>query len=99
MLFRLDPLLDEINRLQSTSNKSAWLQLIDKLRVSGLLEYWMNDEYHDAAAAELAKVDWCKQPKNAKAIYEKPIWLLTVKRRFMQIGSYCKQKMIRMCNV
>jgi len=56
----------------------------------------MSDEYHDAAAAELAKVDWSKQPRSAKAQYEKPIWFLRAKRSFMQVGSYCKQKMIRL---
>lgn len=96
MLFNLEPLLDEINRLQSTSNKSAWLQLIDKLRVDGLLEYWMSDEYHNIAAAELAKVDWSKQSTKAKAQYEKPIWMLKAKGRFLQIGSFCKQKLIRL---
>ena len=96
MLFNLEPLLDEINRLQSTSNKSAWLQLIDKLRVDGLLEYWMSDVYHDAAAAELKKVDWSKQPKSVKALYKKPIWLLRTKGCIMRAGSFCKQKLVKL---
>lgn len=95
MLFHLDPLLNEINRLPSTSNKSAWIQLIDTLRVQGLLEYWLSDEYHAAAEMELQKVDWSKQTDRAKSQYEKPIWLLKAKKRFMQIGSYCKQKLIK----
>ena len=97
MLFHFDSIEEEINRLQYTSNKAAsWRMLLDKLRVSGLLDYWMSDVYHDIAAAELAKVDWSKQPKSAKAQYEKPIWFLKAKRRFMRIGSYCKQKLIRL---
>lgn len=99
MLFNLDPLLDEINRLQSTSNKSAWLQLIDKLRVDGLLKYWLSEEYHDAAAKELEKVDWSKQPQKVIRIYHTPIWFLKAKCHFMQIGSYCKQTLIRLCKV
>ena len=102
MLFHLDPIEEEIHKTShikhhtsNTIHRDAWKLLLDKLRVSGLLEYWMSDEYHNAAAAELAKVDWSKQPKSAKAQYEKPIWLLKAKRRFMQIGSYCKQKLIR----
>ena len=100
MLFHLEPLEAEIANLSlvhslTPSLVTSWKLLLDKLRVSGLLEYWMSDEYHNAAAAELAKVDWSKQPKSAKAQYEKPIWLLKAKRRFMQIGSYCKQKLIR----
>lgn len=97
MLFKLDAIEDDINRLQFSSNKAAdWKQLLDKLRISGLLDYWLSDEYHDAAAAELKKVDWSKQPKTAMAQYQKPIWLLKAKRKFMRIGSYFKQKMIRM---
>ena len=100
MLFHLEPLEAEIANLSlvhslTPSLVTSWKLLLDKLRVSGLLEYWMSDEYHNAAAAELAKVHWSKQPKSAKAQYEKPIWLLKAKRRFMQIGSYCKQKLIR----
>ena len=82
--------------IRRTSQGVGFHLLLDKLRISGLLEYWMSDVYHDIAAAELAKVDWSKQPCSAKAQYEKPIWFLRAKRRFMQIGSYCKQKLIRL---
>ena len=100
MLFNLASLENEIANLSlvhsfTPSRVTSWKLLLDKLRVSGLMDYWLSEEYHDAAAAELAKVDWSKQPKSAKAQYEKPIWLLKAKRRFMQIGSYCKQKLIR----
>ena len=96
MLFHLDPIEEEINCLQYTSNKAAdWKALLDKLRVSGLMDYWLSDEYHDAAAAELARVDWSRQSMKAKALFKKPIWLLRAKRRFMQIGSFCKQKLVR----
>ena len=104
MLFHLEPLEQELARRESDSPSFRKGQgvgfhlLIDKLRVSGLLEYWMSDEYHNAAAAELAKVDWSKQPKSAKAQYEKPIWFLSAKRRFMQVGSYCKQKLLHLKN-
>ena len=90
MLFHLDPLLDEINHLQSTSNKSVWIQLIDKLRVDGLLDYWMSKEYHEAAAVELERVA-CPLPK----AYSIPLWWLRAKKHIMTIGSYCKQRLIR----
>ncbi len=97
MLFHLDPIEEEINRLQYTSNKAAdWKSLLDKLRISGLMDYWLDERYHNAAAEELKKVDWSKQPKSAKAQYEKPIWFLKAKRTFMQVGSYVKQKIIRL---
>ena len=98
MLFNLNPLIEELHRTPYTVHQEAWIQLIDKLRISGLLDYWLSDEYHDVAAVELAKVDWSKQPKSAKTQYEKPIWFLKAKRRFMQIGSYCKQKIVRLIN-
>ena len=104
MLFNLDSLEREIEQSASINQQSemakdqltVWHTLLDKLRVSGLMDYWLSDEYHDVAVAELAKVDWNKQSKSAKAQYEKPIWLLRAKRRFMQVGSYWKQKLLRL---
>ena len=98
MLFHFDPIVEEIHKTSNITHNTlaAWTQLLDKLRVSGLLEYWLSAEYHEVAAAELKKVDWNKQPKGAKARYQKPIWLIKAKKRFMQIGSYFKQKLIRL---
>ena len=96
MLFHLDPIEETIHHTPYTIHQqAAWTQHLDKLRICGLMDYWLSDEYHAAAAAELAKVDWSKQPKSVKEQYEKPIWVLKMKRRFMQIGSYCKQKFIK----
>lgn len=101
MLFNLASLENEIANLSlvhslTPSLVTSWKLLLDKLRVSGLMDYWLSDEYHDVAAAELAKVDWSKQPKSAKAQYEKPTWYLKAKRCFMKAGSYYKQKLIRL---
>ena len=98
MLFHLDEIEVLINHQSSIINHQSetWKSLLDKLRVSGLMDYWLSDEYHAAAATELTKVDWSKQPRQAKAMYEKPIWYLKAHRRFMQIGSYCKQIIIRL---
>ena len=98
MLFHLDQIEELLNhKFEILNPKSvAWHALLDKLRVSGLLDYWLSDEYHDVAEAELNKVDWSIQPNSAKAQYEKPIWLLKIKRRIMQIGSYIKQRLIKM---
>ena len=95
MLFNLGPLEREIGQSAISNQQSViWKQLLDKLRASGLMDYWLSNEYHNAAASELPKVDWSKQPKTAKAQYEKPIWLLKVKRWIMRAGSYCKQRLI-----
>lgn len=97
MLFHLDEIEKTINLNFEIINlkSAAWTQLLDKLRISGLMDYWLSDEYRDMAAKELAKVDWSKQPKRAKSQYEKPIWVIKAKRRFLHIGSYFKQKLIK----
>ena len=75
--------------------KADWKSLLDKLRVNGLLEYWMSTEYHDQAAEELKKVDWTKQPASVKRIYKTPIWILKVRRWVMSCGSFVKRLLFR----
>ena len=97
MLFHLDPIDDAIHHTPYTIHqRETWKSLLDKLRVIGLMQYWLSDEYHDIAEMELAKVDWAKQTKGAHAQYEKPIWWLKSKRWFKIIGSFLKQKLIRL---
>ena len=79
-----------------TPSKADWKSLLDKLRVNGLLDYWMDKRYNKVAAQELAKVDWSKLPENVKRIYKTPIWMLKVKRLVMKWGSRCKQLIIRL---
>ena len=94
MLFRMDSIASSLSPLASNL-KSDWQALLDKLRVNGLLEYWMSKEYHDLAAQELAKVDWSQQPDRVKRIYKTPIWLLNAKRQVMKWGSWCKQRIYK----
>ena len=75
--------------------KADWKSLLDKLRVNGLLEYWLSKEYHNIAAQELAKVDWSKQPDSVKRIYKTPIWMLKAKRQVMKWGSAVKMHLIK----
>ena len=81
-------------RAEGAGIGSDWKRLIDKLRVSGLLEYWISEEYHDQAAEELTKVDWSQQPKSVIRIYKTPIWMLKAKRQVMKWGSAVKQSII-----
>ena len=82
--------------LHPTPSEADWKRLIDKLRVGGLLEYWISKEYHNQAAEELKKVDWGKQPESVKKIYKTPIWILKTKRWVMRVGSFVKQMIIKL---
>ena len=75
-----------------------WSRLLDKLRINGLLEYWLDKRYHDFVAEELKKVDWEQQPNSVKRMYKMPICLLKLKRWVMRVGSVIKQK-LRMMNI
>lgn len=90
MLFRLE-LLGE--RLETKGED--WKMLIDKLRVNGLLEYWISKEYHNQTAEQLEEVNWTKQPNSIKLTYKTPIWILKLKRLIMRWGSLFKQKIIK----
>ena len=78
-----------------TPSKADWKSLLDKLRVNGLLDYWIDSRYHYVAAQELAKVDWSKQPDSIKRIYKTPIWMLKAKRLVMKCGSAVKMHLIK----
>lgn len=94
MLFRMDSIASSLSPLASNL-KSDWQALLDKLRVNGLLEYWMSKEYHDFAIQELAKVDWSQQPDRVKRIYKTPICMLKAKRQVMKWGSAVKMHLIK----
>ena len=95
MLFMMSELEDAVVN-NDISNKEDWSALLDWLRVNGLLEYWLSDEYRDRAKQELTKVDWSKQPSSIKKLYAKPIWFLRAKRKVLALLSFVKQKLIRL---
>ena len=97
MLFKMQYLESVVENDNSViENKADWKQLLDKLRVNGLLEYWMSDKYHDIAKQELTKVDWSKQSAKVCKMYKTPIWLLHAKQGFMRVGSFVRQGLIRL---
>ena len=96
MLFHLDSIDDEITHYTlPIPQQEAWKALLDKLRVQGLLKYWMDDTYHKAAEEELKKVDWTKQSRSVRLQYKLPIWMLKLNRNIRTIGSFIKQKLRR----
>lgn len=98
-LFNLGEIEAIVDSGESIVNREEWKALLDKHRVEELMDYWLSDEYHEIATAELAKVDWSKQSSKTRSLYEKPIWLLKAKRKFMQIGSCCKLKLVRLVSL
>ena len=85
--------------LPLASRQEDWHNLLDRLRVTGLMEYWLDKRYHDLAAEELKKVDWRKQPLSVIRMYKTPIWMLKLKRNVMRVGSYVKQIMINILKI
>lgn len=80
--------------MEHLEGRATWKPLCDKLRVSGLLNYWLSDEHHEAAAKKLQLVDWTKQPKRLYRKYHFPRWLVKMWQRIMKAGSACNQRLL-----
>ena len=91
MLFRLDILGNKAMQLLSEENND-WRHLIDMLRLHGLYNYWLSDEYHEIAQKELDKVCWKDQHDFLIKMYDKPRWYLQRKQRLVRIVSRLKHK-------
>ena len=88
MLWNLDYLSEEEKK------NPDYKQLIDNLRTYSLLPYYLSKQYHRFAKQELAKVDWRKQLRKTRFLYNCPVWLLKLRRRFLKTGSIIKQRII-----
>lgn len=89
MLWNLD-YLSEVER-----SNPDYKELIDKLRVYGLLPYYLSLQYHDVTIQELARVDWSKQSKRTRNLYKQPVFILKSRQFFLKYGSFIKQWMIK----
>lgn len=85
--------LDDLEPVEKTNED--YKRLIDKLRVTGLYQYYLDKRYKNAAIQELKKVDWCKQPLSVRIKYKMPIVLLQLWQGFMNFGSTVKQRLIK----
>ena len=65
--------------------------LVDALRVSGMMEYYISPKFGDAAKKELDKVDWKLQRLKELKQYRKPIIWLRCENRLKILGSRLKQ--------
>ncbi|MCQ2334403.1 MAG: glycosyltransferase family 2 protein [Paludibacteraceae bacterium] len=77
----------------------AWKQLLDKLRVEGLRDYWLDKGYHEAAAEQLRKVDWSAQPDSVVRFYRAPMWRMRCKHLIYQTGSVLKQTLVKILHL
>lgn len=86
--------LSDLEPLEKT-NKD-YKQLIDNLRVYGLQPYYLSHKYHDTAIKELAKVNWNQQSRRYYHFYHRPIFLLRLHHKIMQIFSSLKKASLRL---
>lgn len=93
MLFLMGELEEESLR---HADAKDWKMLLDKLRINGMLDYWMDARFHYEAEIELQKVDWSQFPASAHKPYRTPIWQLKLNKRLWAAGSYCKQQLVKM---
>lgn len=89
MLWNLGYLEEEEN------NNSDYKQLIDNLRTFGLLPYYISKLYREDARRELDKVDWSRQPKKTRDLYNKPVSYLRLRQSLLSIGSFAKQYLLK----
>lgn len=71
-------------------------QLVDRLRTYALYPYYLSKEYHEAAVAELKKVDWKHQPKQVQKQYKCPLLLQRILFSFGKMGSRVKTKLLHL---
>ena len=84
MLWNLSQLED------AESTNADYKDLIDRLRVYGLMPYFVSRQYHNCATGEIIKVDWSKQPKSAFKKYHRPLLLIRTEYAFKKLGATVK---------
>lgn len=70
--------------------------LLDNLRAAYILPYFISPRFRASARQELDKVDWTRQPKKTRDLYEKPILYLKLRHSVFKIGSLVKQWVYRL---
>lgn len=89
MLWNLDYLIEH-----EKSNKDYKI-LIDKLRVSTLLRYYVTKQYYFEAKQELTKVDWAQQPQHIIRTYRMPLPLLRCYYYTKLYGAQIKKSILK----
>ena len=66
-------------------------KLIDRMRVNGLLKYYVSSQYHDSAKQELDKIDWSNKGLKYNCLYCMPRLLVKLFVDARTVGSWVKQ--------
>ena len=85
--------LDYLEPIERTN--PDYKQLIDNLRTYSLYLYLLDRRYRDTARRELQKVDWSRQPKKTRRLYQQPLWCLSLTTHGRKIGSKIKQALLK----
>lgn len=83
--------LTDLEPLEQTDQD--YKQLVDKLRITGLMPYLLDNRYTETTRKELAKVDWDRQPTKVQKMYRMPLWPLRMLDGALRFGSRVKQLM------
>lgn len=70
-------------------------QLIDRLRVSSLMPYFLSKLYHDDAVHELQKVNWDLQPTIVRRLYKTPLVWLKATNGFRKCVVHLRDKFFK----
>lgn len=81
--------LTDLEPLEKT-NKD-YKKLIDRMRVNGLLKYYVSSQYHDSAKQELDKIDWSNKGLKYNRLYCMPRLLVKLFVGARTVGSWVKQ--------
>lgn len=83
--------LTDLEPLEQTDHD--FKQLVDNLRVTGLMPYLIDKRYTEITRKELAKVDWNYQPSKVQKMFSMPLWSLRLLNHSLRLGSKVKQLM------
>ena len=72
---------------------STWKSLLDMLRLLGLHNYWLSDEYYEIAQQEIDKVDMSQQYDFLVKLYRTPRWIQNMKQRAVRIVAPLTHKL------
>lgn len=88
-IFQLDYLRAEENRNADLKN------LLDRLRASSLLRYYLSNTYTEETHEILSRVDFARQPISLRLKYKMPRILVSLHRAFFRKASNIKQYCIK----